>query len=161
MLYVDLCRPARLDSFGSFVKSAFLTPFDCEFELGVNRKVIDLWIPFPKHIFNLQSEHWGLRYDFSKKVSPYFRLSNPHFNPLLYSFFKARSNTVNTPNHCQSTYNYSNMWWRPLFRERDTKQHKTLITKLKSVKSNSKNTMKNIQNRKTSIGRLSESDVGS
>ena len=55
---------------------AFLSIFECEFELGVNRKVVDLRISFLKHIFNVQSEHRGLRYDFSKKVSPYFQLSN-------------------------------------------------------------------------------------
>ena len=48
---------------------------ECEFELGFNWKVVDLRIPFPKHIFKVQSEHRGLRYDFSKKVSPYFHLS--------------------------------------------------------------------------------------
>ena len=55
---------------------AFLSIFECEFELVVNWKVVDLQIPFPKHIFKVQSEQRGLRYDFSKKVSPYFQLSN-------------------------------------------------------------------------------------
>ena len=103
------CRPALVDSFDNFTKSSFLTPFECEFELGFNWKVIDLRILFLKYIFNVQSEHRGLRYDFSKKISSYFLFSNPHFNPLSCSFSKAHSNTINTPNHHQSTYNHPNM----------------------------------------------------
>ena len=57
------------------VGGAFNSPFECEFELGFNWKVVDLRIHFPKYIFKVQSENRGLRYDFSKKVSPYFQLS--------------------------------------------------------------------------------------
>ena len=57
------------------VGGAVLSPFRCEFELDFNWKVVDLRIPFPKHTLNVQSEYRGLRYDFSKKVSPYFLLS--------------------------------------------------------------------------------------
>ena len=50
------CRPARMCSFDSFEKSAFLTPFECEFELGFNWKVVDLRVNYPTQVESSQSE---------------------------------------------------------------------------------------------------------